>query len=426
MTLRQTIELVRESSYQMALLKDEDKNEGLRLLSELLWENRAKLIAANQKDLEENKGKIPQAIYDRLRLDEGKIKTLLAGLKDLAHMKDPVGIVTLKRELDRELILERTSVPLGVVAVVFESRPDVIPQIAGLILKSGNAVILKGGSEAIHTNRALMELIYELNKKMSFFPPDWAVLVETRADVQELLGYDDLIQLVVPRGSNELVRSIKEKTKIPVLGHADGVCHLYVHETANLDHAVLMVLDGKLQYSSACNSIETLLVDRSIARNFLTKLTQKNQGIEFLTCEESREMIHGSKPATEEDWKREYGDHRLAVKIVDGLESAIQHINRYGSHHTDAIVAENGFVCEVFLSGVDSASVFANASTRFADGYRYGFGAEVGISTDRLHARGPVGIDGLVTYKYKLRGNGQLVKDYVGPTAKPYTHKDLI
>lgn len=425
MTLRETIELVRESSFQMGLLKDEDKNDGLLLFSKLLWENKDQLIVANQKDLAENQGKISSSLYDRLKLDEGKIKTLMSGLEDLSKMKDPVGVVTLHRELDKDLILERRTVPLGVVAVIFESRPDVIPQIAGLALKSGNAVILKGGSEALHTNRALMGVLYELNKRMTFFPADWAMLLETRADVQQILSFEDLIQLIVPRGSNELVRSIKQQTRIPVMGHADGVCHLYVHESANLETAVQMVIDGKLQYSSACNSVETLLVDANIANAFLTKLASKKAGIDFVACERSLDLLPGAKAATSEDWSKEYGDNRLAVKVVDQIESAIQHINRYGSHHTDAIVAENQFACEVFLSGVDSASVFANASTRFADGFRYGFGAEVGISTDRLHARGPVGIEGLITYKYKLRGTGQLVRDYVGPRGKKFTHKDL-
>jgi glutamate-5-semialdehyde dehydrogenase len=352
----------------MALLKDEDKSDALNLFADLLWENRSKLIEANQKDLDESKGKIAQSMYDRLRIDEGKIKTLISGLKSLAQMKDPIGNVLLKRELDQGLILEQVSVPLGVIAVIFESRPDVIVQIAGLILKSGNAVVLKGGSEALHTNRMMMTLIHELNRKMTFFPPDWAVLLESRSDVQEILEFDDLIQLVVPRGSNELVRSIKQKTKIPVLGHADGVCHLYVHESADLDKAIQMVIDGKLQYSAACNSIETLLVDKSVAQDLLSKLIQKNQGIEFLTCEQSRSFIPGSKPATEDDWRKEYGDNRLSIKIVNGLDEAIQHINTYGSHHTDGILSTNPARQNEFAQKVDSANVMINSSTRFADG----------------------------------------------------------
>lgn len=424
MTLRDKLEKSKQAAMAMALLKTEDKNDALADFADLIKTHKDEILAANKKDLEESKGQIPESLYSRLKLDESKLKTLIQGLQDMINIEDPVGQVQFKRELDKGLILERIAVPIGVLGVIFESRPDVIPQILSLVLKSGNAVVLKGGREAAHTNQAFMKLIDTLNQKFTFFPKEWATLIDTREDVNEMLKYEDLIDLVIPRGSNELVKSIKEKTRIPVLGHSEGICHLYVHESANITDATKVAIDAKTQYPSACNSIETLLVDKKIAKDFLQKFSQQASQVEIFGCEETQKILKNAKPATEDTWRTEYGDLRLSVRVVDGIETAIEHINKYGSHHTDAIVADNPFVMEIFLNALDSACVFANASTRFADGFRFGFGAEVGVSTEKIHARGPVGIEGLMTYRYKLRGHNQIVADYVGPSAKKFTHID--
>lgn len=425
--MKELLSQVRESAMGMALIRTEDKNDALEEFAFLLESQKDVLIEANRKDLEVQKGKISDVLYSRLKLDESKLKTLAQGCRDLIHLEDPIGKIQFRRELDEDLVLERVTVPIGVIGIIFESRPDVIPQILSLILKSGNAAVLKGGTEAVNSNRAFMELVNLLNQKFTFFPKHWAVMIDTREDVQKMLKFEKEIDLVIPRGSNELVRSIKSQTKIPVLGHSDGVCHMYVHEEANIKKAIALVVDSKAQYPTACNALETLLVDKKIAPKFLKEFAPAaaSKNLVLIGCEEARKTLPDVKPATEADWSTEYGDLRLSIKVVEGLEGAIEHINRYGSHHTDAIVTENPFVLELFINAIDSACVFANASTRFADGFRFGFGAEVGISTEKIHARGPVGIEGLISYKYKLRGTGQVVSDYVGLNAKRFTHRDL-
>lgn len=425
--MKELLHKVRESAMAMALLKTEDKNDALERFAQLIEKRSGDLLAANKLDLEEQKGKISDALYSRLKLDESKLRTLAQGCRDLIDLEDLVGKIQFRRELDKGLVLERVIVPIGVIGIIFESRPDVIPQILSLILKSGNAAILKGGVEATHSNKAFMKLVEELNREFTFFPQEWALLLDTRAQVHEMLKFEKEIDLVIPRGSNEMVRSIRSNTKIPVLGHSDGVCHLYVHENADIKQAVDIAVDAKAQYPSACNSIETLLVDESISEKFLSDFAKKAEQskIELIGCEKTQKILTKVRAATETDWSTEYGDLRLSVRVVKNLEAAIDHINTYGSHHTDAILTNNEFVMELFLNAIDSACVFANASTRFADGFRFGFGAEVGISTEKIHARGPVGLEGLMSYKYKLRGHGQVVSDYVGPQAKDFTHKML-
>ncbi len=425
MNLRDHLVKVKEAAMAMALIKTEDKNEALEEFAQLIESHKDFILSENKKDLDAAKGKISENLLNRLKLDESKIKSISQGLRDLIGLEDLIGKVQLSRELDKNLILERVTVPLGVVGVIFESRPDVIPQILSLILKSGNAAVLKGGSEAQHSNKAFMNLVEKLNTKFTFFPNEWATLVGGREDVTEMLKHHDLIDLMIPRGSNELVKMIKNSTKIPVLGHADGVCHLYIHENANLKSAVQIARDSKIQSPSACNALETLLVDKKVAENFLKTFVQESPDIKMIGCERTQKILPQVVAASEEDWRSEYGDLRLSVKIVDDIQSAIEHINTYGSHHTDGIVTENAFILEIFLNAIDSACVFSNASTRFADGFRFGFGAEIGISTEKIHARGPVGIEGLVTYKYKLRGQGQVVADYVGSNAKKFSHRDL-
>jgi glutamate-5-semialdehyde dehydrogenase len=309
--------------------------------------------------------------------------------------------------------------------VVFESRPDALVQISTLCLKSGNAVLLKGGSEAAKTNRILARTIADASEKAGL-PKGWIQLLETRQDVAQMLALDESIDLVIPRGSNEFVRYIMDNTNIPVLGHADGICHVYVDAGADLDMAVNITVDSKCQYVAVCNAAETLLVDGAIAEEFLpkAKAALEQKGVELRGCERTASIID-VKPATEEDFSTEYLDYILSIKIIEGLDGAIEHINRYGSKHTDAIVTADKSKAERFMSLVDSANVFWNCSTRFSDGFRYGLGAEVGISTSKVHARGPVGLEGLVIYKYKLRGSGQIVADYSGQNPKQFTHKKI-
>jgi glutamate-5-semialdehyde dehydrogenase len=412
----------REASYKMATLTTQKKNDALETFARVIESNTDFWLKENKKDVEACDPASP--LYQRLKLDAHKIKALVKGLREVIQLPDPVGQILHKKLLDKGLTLEMQSVPIGVLGIIFESRPDVIPQVLSLVLKSGNACVLKGGKEAAHSNSAFMQLVREASKDL---PDHWAQMIETREDVKEMLSHSEYLDLVIPRGSNELVQMVMSSTKVPVLGHADGVCHLYVHETGDLQKAVALAIDGKVQYPSACNSIETLLVDQAVAQDFLTRFQEvaTEQGIKLKGCEQTRAILSGVEAADEEDWHREYGDLRLAIKVVKGLKEAVDHINHYGSHHTDCIVAQDQRVQDDFMNQVDSASVMANASTRFADGYRYGLGAEVGISTSKLHARGPVGMDGLVIYKYKLRGEGQIVADYVGPNAKPFLHRNL-
>ena len=331
----------------------------------------------------------------------------------------------MRTELDEGLILDRISVPLGVLGIIFESRPDAFVQISTLALKSGNAVMLKGGREALRTNRALFESIKEGGKKAGL-PDGWIQNLESREEVTEMLALDDCIDLIIPRGSNAFVRYIMDHSRIPVMGHADGICHTYIDKDADIDKAVKIAVDGKTQYPAVCNATETLLVHQDIAQAFLPAfkqaLTEKHTE---LRGDEAVQKIIEVKPADDRDWKTEYLDYILSVKIVPDEQAAIDHINQFGSGHTDAIVTENTEAAELFTDGVDSACVFVNASTRFSDGYRFGFGAEVGISTSKLHARGPVGLEGLCTYKYVLHGNGDIVADYADGK-KQFTHKKIL
>ncbi|WP_303673778.1 glutamate-5-semialdehyde dehydrogenase [Vampirovibrio chlorellavorus] len=426
--LEESLKQSKDAFLAMSTLPTAQKNEALAQFAAIIEANVDFLLTENRKDIgqAEQDGLTP-SLYQRLKLDAGKIKQLAQGLRDLIQLPDPAGQVLSQTVLDEGLVLEKLTVPLGVIGIIFESRPDVIPQILSLILKSGNAVVLKGGREASRSNAAFMQLVDQLNARCPFLPAHWATLLDSREAVQEMLNYPQYVDLVIPRGSNQLVQSIMAATKIPVLGHADGVCHLYVHASANIEQAVALAIDAKTQYPAACNALETLLVDAAIAQQFLPQFAQaaKQAGIALKGCSATQAILPKIEPATEADWRAEYGDLTLAVKVVPTLEAAMAHINQYGSHHTDAIVAQDSDVLERFLNGIDSACVFANASTRFADGFRFGLGAEIGISTAKTHARGPVGLEGLVIYKYKLRGQGQIVADYVGEAAKPFLHRPL-
>jgi glutamate-5-semialdehyde dehydrogenase len=411
--------------HKMNILTASDRKRILLQFSNLIKNNKNALLTANKKDLTKQKNKISSAMFERLKLDEHKLEILCDGINSIAKTSDPVGRLISTTELDKGLILEKRSVPIGVIAVIFESRPDVIPQILALILKSGNVAVLKGGKEAQHTNLAFMNVVKKLESLNPKLPTAWAQLFLDRKHIHELLKHDDLVDLVIPRGSNELVKTIQDNTKIPVLGHADGVCHVYVHEKADLNKALEIVLDAKTQYPAVCNAAETILVDEEIASKFLPAVAMEfgRKGVQVFGDKNLRKWF--PKISNPKSWHTEYGDLRVSIRLVDGLKSAIAHINEFGSHHTDAIVTSDKKSAKTFCQMVDSATVVTNASTRFADGYRFGMGAEVGISTNKTHARGPVGIDGLMIYKYFLTGQGHLVKTYVGPGAKKFTHKKI-
>jgi glutamate-5-semialdehyde dehydrogenase len=416
----------KSASIRLAAVDTGTKNNALAQIADALKRNSGRIIAANEQDLATaEQDNLAAPLLKRLKFDEGKIAQVIAGIESLIELDEPVGATLSATELDAGLELYKVSCPIGVIGVVFESRPDALVQISTLCLKSGNSVLLKGGSEAANTNRVLAEIIAEASEEAGL-PAGWIQLMETRGDVAEMLALEEYIDLVIPRGSNEFVRYIMSNTNIPVLGHADGICHVYVDGDADLDMAVNVAVDSKCQYVAVCNAAETLLVDSKIAETFLPKvkaaLEQKN--VELRGCEKTASIID-VKPATEEDWSTEYLDYILSIRVVDGLEAAINHINRYGSGHTDCIVTADNSVAERFMALVDSGNVFWNCSTRFSDGYRYNLGAEVGISTNKIHARGPVGLEGLLIYKWRLTGTGQTVAEYSGPNARKFTHKKI-
>lgn len=397
-------------------LSAEVKNNGLVAVAKALEEHKSEIFEANKIDLEfakelVEKGELSQATYKRLILDENKMRDMIQGIYDISKLEDPVNKTLLKRELDDGLILQKVSCPIGVLGIIFEARPDVISQISALAIKSSNAVILKGGKESKNTNKTILEIINSALSGVNEFPDGLLNQVYTREDVAEMLKADKYIDLIIPRGGNKLVQYIKGNTKIPVLGHADGVCHIFVDKSADIELAKKVVIDAKTQYPSACNTVETLLIHNGFDKSDELLNAIKDSGVELIFNPES--------------WHKEYSDLKLAVKYVDDVNEAIEHINEYGSGHTEAILTENEENAQKFMNMVDSSGVYHNVSTRFADGFRYGFGAEVGISTNKTHARGPVGIDGLVIYKYKLVGNGQIVNDYAKGT-KQFHHKDLV
>jgi glutamate-5-semialdehyde dehydrogenase len=418
----------------LARLTDVEKNTALALIAGRIKERTDEILAANKKDVEAAKpmvetGDMAEALFRRLKLDQAKLADITKGIEQVAALEDPVGKITLATELDEGLNLYRVNCPIGVVGVIFEARPDALVQIATLCLKSGNSVLLKGGREAEHSNRALFSAIQSAVRDAQL-PADAFVLLESREDVNALLKAEGFVDLIIPRGSNSLVRFVQENTNIPVLGHAEGICHIYVDCAADLQKALAITVDAKVTYPAACNAVETLLVHREIARGFLPEVIEALQqnGVE-VRCEAQaikEFQFEGVKLASKEDWRTEYSDLILSIKMVESLDDAIAHINEYSSHHTDSIITEDDVAFDKFFAEVNSAGVYLNASTRFADGFRYGFGAEVGISTGAMHPRGPVGLDGLVTYKYKLSGNGQIVADYSGKDAKPFTHKPIL
>jgi len=409
----------KKASVVTATLGENLKNEILNKIADNLEKNITEIIEANQSDLEKSRenleiGKISQAVFNRIKADKNKLADMIQGIRDVAKLEDPVNKVLFKRELSDGLILKKVTCPIGVIGVIFEARPDVIAQISSLAIKSGNAVILKGGKETDATNSVIFKIINDTLSEFKEFPKNAINLIHSREEVAQMLSEDKFIDLIIPRGSNQLVKYIQENTKIPVLGHASGICHIYADESCDIEKALDIIEDAKCQYPSACNAVETVLIHKNISEKFIPIFVKR--------MEKAGVKINFEENVI--DWSKEYGEKELSVKIVADINSAIEHINTYGSGHTDCIITENGENAEYFMNFVDSAGVYHNASTRFADGFRYGFGAEVGISTNKTHARGPVGLEGLTIYKYKLYGNGDLVGDFCSGKRK-FTHKEL-
>ncbi len=428
MNVSADVKNARSAEIGLSALDTAVKNKALDAMADALDKNRARVLSANDKDMIEaerslSEGKLTGSMVKRLKVTDDKITGMIDGIRDIAKIKDPVGETMSTMELDDDLMLYQIRCPIGVLGVIFESRPDVVPQIMSLCLKSGNAVVFKGGHEASNSNKALFDILSEAAYSAGV-PKGVFVLLQTRGDVDAILGMDQYIDLLIPRGSNEFVRHIQSNTKIPVLGHAAGVCHVYVDEYADLDMALKVALDSKIQYPAVCNAMETLLVNSKIAADFLPDMDKafNDNGVEIRADERAETVMGHSVRADDDDWFAEYDDLIVSVKVVDSLTEAINFINEHGSHHTDAIVTDNKKNMLTFSKMVDSADVFINASTRFADGYRFGKGAEVGISTNKIHSRGPVGMEGLMIYKYILVGNGQVVKDYVGRDARRFKH----
>jgi glutamate-5-semialdehyde dehydrogenase len=416
------------AALQLAHLSTDVKNRTLEEMASALEKGCASILEANAKDLEfAEKENVAGPLIARLRLNENKVMGMVKGIRSVVRLKDPVGQKQMATEMDQGLTLYRLTCPIGVIGAIFESRPDAVPQISSLCLKSGNAVILKGGREAHNSNKIIVSLIREAIDKIDGVPVGAVQMIETRSEVADMLKEEKNINLIIPRGSNEFVKYIQENTRIPVLGHSEGICHGYIDSKADSKKAIAVVLDSKLQYPAACNAMETLLVHEDVAQDILPTLSEQfcAKNVELVGCEGVQKIIPDIKPAMEVDWDTEYTDLKLSVRVVSGLAEAIEFINTHGSGHTDCIITEDAPSAEQFLNEVDSSSVVWNASTRFADGFRYGLGAEVGISTNKTHARGPVGLDGLIIYKYKLIGNGQTVAEYSGDDAREFKHKPL-
>lgn len=423
MNIEQASKQAKKASIRLSAVSHEIKNKALGEVANALMANKSNILSANKADLEKAETEnLASPLLKRLKLDDAKIGEAVDGLNSLIMLDDPVGVTIDAKELDDGLELFKVSCPVGVIGIVFESRPDALVQILSLCLKSGNAVLMKGGSEAINTNRVLADIINRASIEAGI-PTGWLTLLEARSDVTEMLAMDEYIDLIIPRGSNEFVRYIMKNTNIPVLGHADGICHVYVDNKADMDMAIRIIVDSKTQYVAVCNAVETLLLHSDISDEILPKLKSAldEKGVEIRGCEQTLTLIDAI-PATVEDWRTEYLDLILSIKIVNSMEEAIDHINQYGSGHTDVIVTSDRIKGIRFMDLVDSADVFLNCSSRFSDGFRYGLGAEVGISTSKIHARGPVGLEGLMIYKWLLMGNGHIVADYAGPNTRSFTH----
>lgn len=425
MDIRTEVKKMKADSPVMAALSPETRNKALEAAAKALLENKEEIFRANREDMENaEKSGLGQAVMKRLKFDEHKLEDVIKGIQDLIRLPDPLSQVQLARELDQGLELYRVTCPIGVIGIIFEARPDALVQISSLCIKSGNCAVLKGGKETARTNKVLFTVIHEAVTGCGL-PQGCMLQAELHNEIDELLACDDCVDLLIPRGSNQFVQYIMNHTKIPVMGHADGVCHIYVDETYDMEKAIPIIVDAKTQYTAACNAVETLLVNRKAAGEFLPAVEKAltEAGVKLRGTREVGKIV-SCEVMEEEEFHREYLDLILSVKIVEDLEEAVAHINTYGSHHTDCIITDNREHALEFMQLVDSAGVYQNCSTRFADGFRYGFGAEVGISTGKIHARGPVGLEGLVTYKYKLFGQGQIVGEYASGK-KSFHFRDL-
>jgi len=426
MDIQQIAFQCKKAAIFMSALSSEIKTTALQNIITALEGNEGLISKANKKDLEQaQKDHLEPPLLKRLKFDRSKLSEACEGILSLIKLEDPVGKTLGATELDKGLTLFKVSRPIGVIGVIFESRPDALVQIAALCLKSGNAVLLKGGSEASATNLILANIISKAGVD-SGLPAGWLGLLETRSDVGQMLTLETLVDLIIPRGSNEFVRYIMDNTNIPVLGHADGICHLYIDRAADPKMAVDLSIDSKCQYVAVCNATETILVHEELSQDILPVLKKEleNQGVKIFGCEKTAAIID-VEAATQKDWQTEYLDLMVSIRVVPSLNEAVEHINRYGSGHTDVIVTKDKQRALYFMDHVDTADAFVNCSSRFADGFRFGLGAEVGISTNKIHARGPVGLEGLMSYQWRLMGDGHRVKDYVGNKAKPFTHKPL-
>jgi len=423
--LLQRAAAVRRAAMALGRLSDQQRSQAVQAMAAALEAAAGRIVAANQADLDAAAADgLAPALVARLKLDAAKLAGAIDGVRQVAHLHDPLGVRQLHRELDAGLVLERVSVPLGVLGVIFEARPDAVMQIASLAIRSGNGAMLKGGREASRSCAAILEALRE-GLANSDVDPQALELLTSREESLGLLKLDGLVDLIIPRGSNELVRFIQDNTRIPVLGHADGICHLYVDREVDVAQALRIAVDAKTQYPAACNAIETLLLHQQSAPAFLAAALPvfAAAGVQ-LRGDAASQALGVSESATDDDWRTEYSDLVLSVRVVESLDQALEHIGRYGSRHTDAICTTNPSTAETFLRSVDSAGVYVNCSTRFADGFRYGFGAEVGISTQTLPPRGPVGLEGLVTYRYLMRGDGHIAADYASGE-RSFTHRDL-
>ena len=418
---------MKKSAPVLAASTMEQRNYALQLIAVALEENKEVIFEANKQDMSyaETNG-VAQATRKRLKYDEKKLQDSISGVLELKGLSDPIGKVLMNRQLDEGLILKKITVPIGVIGVIFEARPDAMVQVASLCIKSGNCAILKGGKETANTNRVLFEIIRNAVIKAGL-PGECLLQAEQHNEIDELLKCDREVDLLIPRGSNKFVRYIMENTKIPVMGHSSGICHIYVDKDVDKELALSVILDAKKNYPAACNAVETVLINRDIAGCFIPMLFEmlEEEAVKINGTEEVKKLSGKQiEIMAEDEFAMEYNDMEISIKLVADVDEAITHINYFGSHHTDCILTENDETANYFMQMVDSAGVYRNCSTRFADGFRYGFGAEVGISTGKLHARGPVGLDGLVTYKYVLNGKGHIVDDYsVG--RKKFNHKDL-
>ena len=419
---------VRDAASVLSVSTDEERKMALKRIADSLKQNRDEISKQNEQDLADaEKSGIPKPILHRLHFSDEKLKSVTEGLLELSELADPIGKAREKRELDPGFILEKRTFPIGVIGMIFEARPDALVQIAGLALRSGNGIILKGGKEATKTNRALVKVIQDATKDLSF-GSDWILGIESHADVDTLLKAEGYVDLLIPRGSNAFVRHVMDNTRIPVIGHSDGICATFIDESADQDKAIPVCVDAKIQYPAACNATETFLVHENIVPEFCPKLARAlfDHGVKIHADKKALPFMDGAVSATEKDYDTEYLGLECAVKVVSSVEEAVSHIQNHGSHHTDAILTRNKKNADYFVSKVDSADVFVNCSTRFSDGFRFGLGAEVGISTSKIHARGPVGLEGLMTTKWILCGDGQTVAEYSGPSGKSFHHKELM